>query len=161
MNRGTCIHFNGLFGEKPTCGAGVEYAKAFDNSRPGLMLRMPCIEFRELPTHGRGTYVKAGEATIIQPVDRRGELAIPCPHRVEPTDEQIQQAREQSDAALAKHLAAIRVASAWRVKPKPQADRAEVVECPVCNGRLHLSQSACNGHVHGKCETPQCVEWME
>jgi hypothetical protein len=28
-------------------------------------------------------------------------------------------------------------------------------------GWLHLSQSAYNGHVHGKCETDDCVSWME
>lgn len=49
----------------------------------------------------------------------------------------------------------------WRMKPKPLRDRAEVVECPQCKGRLHLSQSSCNGHVHGQCETEDCVSWME
>lgn len=28
-------------------------------------------------------------------------------------------------------------------------------------GRLHLSQSSYNGHVHGRCETDDCVRWME
>lgn len=37
----------------------------------------------------------------------------------------------------------------------------EVVECPACKGRLHLSIAAYNGHVHGKCETDGCVAWME
>ncbi len=58
-------------------------------------------------------------------------------------------------------LAAIKVAGAWKVKPKPANDRHEVVECPICKGRLHLSQSAYNGHCHGKCETDNCVSWME
>lgn len=31
----------------------------------------------------------------------------------------------------------------------------------ACGGKLHLSQSSYNGHVHGKCETPDCVSWME
>ena len=38
---------------------------------------------------------------------------------------------------------------------------SEVVECPACAGRLHLSIAAYNGHVHGKCETEHCAEWME
>lgn len=53
------------------------------------------------------------------------------------------------------------VVSKWRVKPKPAISRAEVIECPACKGRLHLSQSSYNGHVHGRCETESCVSWME
>jgi hypothetical protein len=49
--------------------------------------------------------------------------------------------------------------AAWRRK-EPRG-KAEVVECPVCKGRLHLSQSSYNGHVHGRCETADCLNWME
>ncbi len=51
--------------------------------------------------------------------------------------------------------------SKWRTKPKPAQDRREVVECPQCKGKLHLSQSSYNGHVHAVCETADCVAWME
>lgn len=36
-----------------------------------------------------------------------------------------------------------------------------VEECPVCKGRLHMSHAAYNGHVHGRCETENCLSWME
>lgn len=49
----------------------------------------------------------------------------------------------------------------WRVNPKPQQDRRDVIECPKCKGKLHLSQSSYNGHVHGHCTTEGCVSWME
>lgn len=68
---------------------------------------------------------------------------------------------DTADTFLEKTMMAMKVASAWRVHPKPTENRIELVECPVCNGRLHLSQSAYNGHVHGKCETQGCVSWME
>ena len=58
-------------------------------------------------------------------------------------------------------LEGLRIASEWRVKPKPKSDRREVVECPICKGKLLLSQSAYNGHVWGKCETAGCLTWME
>jgi len=51
------------------------------------------------------------------------------------------------------------VVSKWR--SKTPLHKQEVIECPVCKGRLHLSQSAYNGHVHGRCATPDCVSWME
>lgn len=58
-------------------------------------------------------------------------------------------------------IAGLKVASTWRVKPKPLENRREVVKCPICDGKLHLSQSSYNGHVHGKCETEGCLSWME
>lgn len=51
------------------------------------------------------------------------------------------------------------VVAAWR--EKPPVGKLEVIECPACGGRLHLAQSAYNGHVHGHCETKGCVSWME
>lgn len=52
--------------------------------------------------------------------------------------------------------------SKWRTWTRVnRVAKQEVVNCPQCGGRLHLSQSAYNGHVHGKCETEGCVAWME
>lgn len=54
------------------------------------------------------------------------------------------------------------VVKAWRTwTKKNRVSKAEVIQCPACAGRLHLSQAAYNGHVHGKCETEGCVSWME
>ena len=36
-----------------------------------------------------------------------------------------------------------------------------VEECPACKGKLHMSHAKCNGHVHGQCETEDCLSWME
>lgn len=166
MNLGTCIHFNGLSmvgdGYKSgCCEAGVNYYETFDGKRAGIMLRMPCVEFRELPAHGRGTYIKAGEATIRKEIDRKGETVIECASRVAPTPEQVEASRIEDDAAWERTITAIKVAAAWKVKPKPAHDRCEVIECPACKGRLHLHQSAHNGHCSGKCETEGCVSWIE
>lgn len=38
---------------------------------------------------------------------------------------------------------------------------AGIEVCPICGGKLHLSHSAFNGHVWGKCETAKCLGWME
>jgi hypothetical protein len=85
----------------------------------------------------------------------------PCEHFKEPTADEIEQDQRETDACLARTLAAIKIAGEWRVKPKPEQDRRGTVECPICKGKLHLSQSSYNGHVHGKCETSGCVSWME
>jgi len=47
----------------------------------------------------------------------------------------------------------------WR--KKEPIGKYEIVECPACKGKLHLSQASCNGHVHGECETEGCARWME
>lgn len=54
------------------------------------------------------------------------------------------------------------VVGKWRTWTKTnRVAKQEVIECPKCKGRLHLSQAAYNGHVHGHCETKGCVSWME
>lgn len=147
---GQCIHFNGSMNE--LCSRGVRY----EQFRPGL----PCIQWIAKSARG-GTYMRPGE----EPAERKpfpgAQPPERCPFYAEPTDEQVQAERRADDAALERAMAAIKVASTWRVKPKPAKDRAEVVECPVCKGRLHLHQSAFNGHVRGRCETVDCVHWIE
>ena len=34
------------------------------------------------------------------------------------------------------------------------------IECPKCNGKLHYSISSHNGHLHGNCETKDCLSWV-
>lgn len=165
MKHGTCIHFAGIdMGpryKEACCKAGVNYFDTFNGRRVGMFNRMPCVEFRELPAHGRGTQIKHGEPTISKEIDRKGETVIPCPLRQEPTDEQVKAYRLDQDQWLEKTFGALRIAAKWRVAPKPEHDRAEVVECPVCHGKLHLFQSSHNGHTSGKCETEGCVSWIE
>ncbi|MRR49334.1 MAG: hypothetical protein EG825_00205 [Rhodocyclaceae bacterium] len=166
MNHGTCIHYTGLpmVGKEyktACCKAGVNYFETFDGRRVAIALRMPCVEFRELPANGNGTYIRPGQETIRKEIDRKGETVIPCHHRVEPTTEQVQQDRIETELWFERTKTAIKVAASWRVRPKPEQDRNEVVECPLCKGRLHLHQSAYNGHVSGKCETEGCVSWVE
>lgn len=54
------------------------------------------------------------------------------------------------------------VVDKWRTwTDSNPVSKIETINCPACGGKLHLSQSSYNGHVHGKCETPDCVAWME
>lgn len=76
----------------------------------------------------------------------------------------IEQSEARADAidkCIREMTVVMPVVSKWRIQPKPAQDRREVMECPQCKGRLHLSQSSYNGHVHGRCETEGCVSWME
>ncbi len=151
MNHGTCVHFNGLQNEK--CKIGIEYS-----------LPVPCVKVVHKSVRG-GTYLEPGEEPAESKPFPAAAKAMPCPHYQEPTEEQVFAFRMDRKKQLEKVNVALNVAlkvsAEWRVKPKPAADRSEVVECPVCKGRLHLSQSAYNGHVAGVCDTEGCVSWME
>ena len=67
---------------------------------------------------------------------------------------------DEEDLACRKKMRIVLAAiSPWR-NSLPRGKQT-VIECPICRGKLHLSQSSYNGHVHGQCETDGCVEWME
>jgi ssDNA-binding Zn-finger/Zn-ribbon topoisomerase 1 len=150
MKHGACIHHNGH--QHKLCSRGVAYAQFYPGS--------PCIQTISKSARG-GTYLRPGEIPAetkpfpgAQPPER-------CPFFQLPTDDQVQADRAETEVWLQRTEVALKVAAEWRVRPKPSQDRAEVVECPLCKGKLHLSQSSYNGHVHGACETPDCVRWME
>lgn len=76
----------------------------------------------------------------------------------------LEHAEKRADS-IEKHMREMRIADPfiyeWRTKPRPKTSRQETVECPICKGNLHLSQSSYNGHVHAHCETPDCISFME
>lgn len=67
---------------------------------------------------------------------------------------------KETVSAMNKFIIVLAAIAPWRKKYKNEGFQ-EVIECPACKGRLHLSIAACNGHVWGRCETPDCVKWME
>lgn len=73
--------------------------------------------------------------------------------------EEAEQHATAIDEMLARAEKSAPVITAWR-KKLPRG-KAEVIECLCCNGRLHLSQSAYNGHVAAKCETANCINFIE
>lgn len=82
-----------------------------------------------------------------------------CPHWIRRTREMGEKRADSIEAMIQRMKVVMPVVSAWR--KKPPIGKREVIECPKCKGRLHLSQSSYNGHVHGKCETDGCVSWIE
>lgn len=152
MKHGTCIYFNGI--QNKTCLRGVDYNSTWPDGPK------PCIQWIPISARG-GTHLRPGEEPIERRPMKGAAEATPCQFREEPTDEDVQRSRAEWEADVNKTIAAIKIAVQWSVKPKPDADRRGEVKCPICEGKLHLFQSAYNGHVHGKCETDGCVSWME
>lgn len=134
-----CIHYRYNRGLKPgapdTCEAGVDYEA------------------------WRGTKHDAQPCFLTVTGESKAEAAH-CPHLRRPTADEIV-AHESWIANRMERLGTVMVGIAdWRRAHKGKS-AAETVDCPACKGRLHLSITAYNGHVHGRCETEGCVSWME
>lgn len=129
-----CAHYNGvavLRGLQGKCHAGVPY-----HDVGATMKERPCLD---------------------------GHLreSVNCQKWERVTAEKAASDHDEFEAHLKKVMESLKVIGPWKVKPKPQQDRKEIIACPICNGQLHLSQSSYNGHVHAHCETPKCISFME
>jgi len=90
----------------------------------------------------------------------RRENSPTCERYEEPTDEEVADDEAYIQARMEMH----RKAGAAIVEVKRQhkgKNWVGVITCPVCEGNLHVSHAAYNGHVHGRCETEDCLSWME
>ena len=141
FHRNYCVHYDPQPGKTTIgCTAGLVPREAMlrtPQAEAGLKCR-PCI----------------GGHNLSDP------LAY-CPKWERPTMESAEESADGFEELMDRMEIVMPVVSKWRIKPKPKQDRREVIECPKCKGRLHLSQSSYNGHVHGSCETEGCVRWME
>ena len=126
------------------CKAGVNYHQQFpnpDKTQPeyyGIFIRLCCTS--------------GGKRTETE------QLAS-CPKWLRSTREQGEKQHDEIEASMARMRVVMPVVGEWR-KKKPFG-KQEIIECPACKGKLHLSQASYNGHVHGQCETEGCVSWME
>lgn len=139
---GWCIHYRmrpAKLLANETCEAGVSY-NTLGGSAPDVFNRLPCF----LQKDG-------------QP---KNADAVRCEHLRAPTKEEVAAHEEWIEQRMANMRKVMVGISEWRKKWKGKS-HTETVECPVCNGKLRLSISSYNSHVHGKCETPGCVSWME
>lgn len=132
-----CQHYNPR-GAKTECRAGCDIANLKRvQTRPEKPIKWgPCIEGHLLPD----------------------PLAV-CPKWLRVTREAAEKRADDIERSMRKLTIAGPFISAWR--KKQPLGKAEVVECPVCKGRLYLTQSAYNGHVHAKCQTPDCISFIE
>ena len=85
-----------------------------------------------------------------------------CPHWIQRTREMGEAQADKIGEAVNRMTIIGKAIKGWRTWSKTnRVAKAGVIECPICKGRLHLSQAAYNGHVWGKCETAGCANWME
>lgn len=89
-----------------------------------------------------------------------GGEKIACMLRHWPTEAEIAKGVAEHEAAVAKiaHVLPI-IAKVKREHFKENWHGTDT--CPVCGGTLHLRIAKINGHVWGRCETADCLSWME
>ena len=147
MEIGTCKFFNGAHHNKE-CAAGVNYDSVTTNpDEPlGRALQMPCHS-RPFPN---------STPSQLEHFNNRGK----CAKYTDPTELEIAEADAEFELAFSRVIAAGPLIR--KIKKDHKGNDWQGVEvCPNCKGRLHMSHSAYNGHVWGKCETPDCLNWME
>lgn len=136
LRRSFCNHYRAMF-EHSTCEAGIEYDK-----------------FKGLPMAGRPCFRTPGE----EPPGGCDKAEYPTPEQMAAIEAEMK-ARIES---LGKARGAIvqSLGGPWK-KKKPGV--SGVIDCPVCGNAnsLQFSRSGYNGHIHARCLTVGCVQWME
>lgn len=138
-----CVHFNGL--QNATCRVGCVYDEMDAGRKIAYRSALPCFQ----PDDGER-----------QKLTEKGIEQATCEHRRFPTEEEIAAREKEIADHMTKMALALEIIDAIRKEQKGKNWRG-VLECPNCKGKLHVSHAACNGHVHAKCETEDCVAWME
>jgi hypothetical protein len=136
---GWCIHYRhnrGVKkGEPNTCEAGVDYEAWRGIGHD----KTPCF------------------------LDDKGQSkpnAVSCPKIRRPAAQEISDHEDWLKEQIKRVGVVMTGIAAWRKKHQGHS-HAEIVECPACKGKLHLSIVGSNGHVHAHCETEGCASWIE
>lgn len=138
--KGFCNHYTGVSGpgmkEQTHCAAGVSYRELSESVGAQFvnLRRLPCVP-HEKP-----------------------EDVVSCAKCEMPTDEQIAAHRAYLDERI-KLIG--RAMTLCREHAKKNNTARGDVECPGCGKRLFYSIARSNNHMHGQCQTKDCVGWMQ
>lgn len=142
MNR--CRHFTGLL--DGACGAGVRY---MDVAIEG--------EFKYRYGSRDAVYTAGREWPCRR--DRAETFGVPpCPKAEWPTREEAEAEKAEIDGYMDRVTVARKAIVASIASTGKNVGSCE---CPTCKGVLHYRRATSKGHIHAKCETPDCVAWME
>lgn len=135
-NMSDCKHFTGI--QHDCCAAGVNYEQLIENGK----YKIPCIK----ATVGIGR-----------------DPAI-CEKFQAMTRNEAEKSADEDLAQEQKTMLAMRAAheDAKRKGFGKGHGGHDSFPCPTgCGGHLYYRVASINGHMHAKCETSNCVSWME
>ena len=131
-----CKHFTGTMQE--TCKAGINYRSLVGGPDAGWLARLPCVTIKL----------------------SRVEKQVTCLSYATLTAEE--RAAEEQLFTLVRARLKFALAAVRPLRKQYKGLTADgMVPCPICAGNLHWQISAYNGHMSGRCETLDCVSWME
>lgn len=140
-----CTHYNGL------SGPGLKNDEATRCCKAGIVYLT--VKSQAPDRTGFGSY----------PCFREGE-GVPCSKRHFPTAEEVEAEVAEHDAHWEKLKAGMLACQEDAKKhgyKKGSGGRGSI-PCPACGtGELFYSVAGYNGHMHGKCSTPDCLSWMQ
>jgi hypothetical protein len=76
-----------------------------------------------------------------------------CEKYKEPTDEQLKEQENKRNKSFKGMCEAIKLI-------KETKKQHGTINCPVCGKKLGFTVSGYNGHIHGQCESDNCLAWM-
>lgn len=133
--RSFCNHFRSMV-EHKTCEAGVEYES------------LKGIPFDERPCFATDGIPKGGGCDKAE---------YPTPEEVEAEKKWLAERFGKTEKARAAIVEAC--GGPWK-KGKPSVGGK--IKCPCCDsGTLAYSRAGYNGHIHARCSSDGCVNWME
>lgn len=146
---GRCIHFAGVNFTEPEkrCKAGVRMLD--------VIVKQP---YRYRYDGDRTVYTSNHSLPCLSEHDPMNVCR--CDKKQLPSADEI----AEEEAFINKRVAMLKASIPLieRIKREHKGEDWRGVEvCPVCGGKLHMTHSSFNGHVWGKCETDDCLSWME
>jgi len=135
---GKCVHFRGI--QHAECKAGINLREIVGGDDLGWAARLPCL------------------------LMDREKCMVTCASRRLPTREEAEAEVEKHNKSMARTLMAIGAAHEDAEKKGLKRGNGGVgsIPCPVCTtGTLSYSVASVNGHMWGKCNTKNCISWME
>jgi len=152
-----CIHFNGTQNE--VCGAGHIYRNL---ARP--------ISAEEAAWHNENYPDMPMADTAIAkriPCKSRNGVCTCSDYRL-PTQTEMDEHEARMEASVNKTIQQIGIVRPTIIADIESRDGLDrdvqgVIDCPICEvGRINYGYAgAYNGHIHAKCSTDDCMEWME
>lgn len=135
----TCVHFSGIQNEK--CAAGINIREIVGGDDFGWAARLPCF------------------------LDTQEVCTAICPSRQFPSREQAEKEVSDSEAATSRTLSVLRSAHEHAKNNGLGKGHggAGSIPCPIpnCKGKIQYTVASYNGHMHGRCDSGNCVSWME
>jgi len=83
-----------------------------------------------------------------------------CEKYEEPSESDIKESQAEWDEVMNKLMIVMPLAEELKAYHKNHGGSGSR-ECPVCKGKIYYSVASSNNHIHMKCETDNCIKFME